>query len=102
MNKISPNPNPNLSENRANKADGLIKGNSRAGTESRLRETGDTVALSSQAIDIGALEARISQLPDIDAARVVDLHNRIVTGEYSVDSESVADKLLNLERIIER
>jgi negative regulator of flagellin synthesis FlgM len=64
--------------------------------------TADTVALSPQAVDLNALEQRIKQLPDIDAARVVDLHHRITSGVYSLDSDSIAQKILDLESSIDR
>jgi flagellar biosynthesis anti-sigma factor FlgM len=50
---------------------------------------------------MSALESRIKNLPDIDAARVVELHNRITSGDYTIDSESIAGKILSLESSIE-
>ena len=44
-----------------------------------------------------ALEQRIKQLPEVDTARVVELHTRIMAGEYEVDSARLAGKLLDLE-----
>ena len=43
------------------------------------------------------LETKISQLPDIDAAKLVRLHNLIVAGDFKVDFERLADKLLAFE-----
>ena len=57
----------------------------------------DAVALNSQAIDMGALESRIKQLPNIDAARLVELHNRIIANEYEIDSKRLAGKIIDLE-----
>ena len=47
--------------------------------------------------DLAGLQSRISQLPDIDAARIVEIHDRIVSGEYKVDSKSLAEKLRKFE-----
>ena len=56
---------------------------------------------SAETIDVNALESRINQLPDIDAARVVELHNRIMACEYEFNSQSLADKLIGLESILD-
>ncbi len=48
------------------------------------------------------IEELISQLPEIDASRVVRLHNSIMAGEYAVDSERLAQKLLTLETALNR
>ena len=56
---------------------------------------------SVETIDVNALESRINQLPDIDAARVVELHNRIMASEYEFNSQSLAYKLIGLESILD-
>ena len=43
------------------------------------------------------LENRINQLPDIDAAKLVRLHNLILAGDFNVNFERLADKLLAFE-----
>ena len=43
------------------------------------------------------LENRINQLPDIDAAKLVRLHNLILAGDFKVNFERLADKLLAFE-----
>ncbi|MDP6651100.1 MAG: flagellar biosynthesis anti-sigma factor FlgM [Gammaproteobacteria bacterium] len=48
------------------------------------------------------IEELISQLPEIDATRVVRLHDRIMAAEYTVDSERLAQKLLTLETALNR
>ncbi len=103
MNKIGPNTSQTLSENRSAKASVVtqFKGDRRSVSESDAPKTSATVALSSQAIDMSALETRIKQLPDLDAARVVELHNRIVAGEYKINAESIAEKMLSLESAID-
>ena len=55
------------------------------------------MCIRDRAIDMGALESRIKQLPNIDAARVVELHNRIIANEYEIDSKRLAGKIIDLE-----
>ena len=46
---------------------------------------------------LARLREQIEQLPDIDTAKIVQLHDKILRGEYQINSESVADKLSDFE-----
>lgn len=46
------------------------------------------------------LEETIAQLPEINATRVVQLHQRIMNGDYEVDSDRLAEKLMGLEQLL--
>ena len=65
-------------------------------------KSADAAAMRNQASDLKALESIIRQLPDLDTARVVELHNRIVSGEYEIATRRVAAKLLELESSLDR
>ena len=99
MNKTGPNPTHIPPENRKVKKSVVssISGKLRSMKNNRSTSSKDAVALNSQAIDMGALESRIKQLPNIDAARLVELHNRIIANEYEIDSERLAGKIIDLE-----
>ncbi|MDO8908125.1 MAG: flagellar biosynthesis anti-sigma factor FlgM [Pseudohongiella sp.] len=58
----------------------------------------DAVSISSQAVDLQALESSIRQLPEVNAARVTELRDQISAGQYNVDSQRVADKILAFEQ----
>ena len=58
----------------------------------------DAVSISSRAADLQSLEASITQLPDVDASRVNALREQISAGNYAVDSQRLADKMLAFER----
>ena len=47
------------------------------------------------------LRNRLEQLPDFDAARIVELHNRIASDSYDVDNAGLAEKLLSFEKSLE-
>jgi negative regulator of flagellin synthesis FlgM len=103
VNKIGPNPTHTPPDNRnaKNSVVSSLTGQRRTVANSQTAPTRDTVALSTEAVDINALESRIKQLPDIDTARVVELHNRIMAGEYEIDSERLAGKILDLESTLD-
>jgi anti-sigma28 factor (negative regulator of flagellin synthesis) len=48
-------------------------------------------------IDLNELRAAIDELPELNATKVVALHRRIVNGDYKIDSERLAGKLIELE-----
>ena len=69
---------------------------------SRVQMTNsDAVALSSPALDLQMLKTAIEQLPEINAARVVDLHHRIIASEYKIDARQLAKKMLALEKSLD-
>jgi len=48
------------------------------------------------------LKDNIDQLPELDATRIVRLHQRIMSDKYEIDSERLAEKLLELEQALNR
>ncbi len=58
----------------------------------------DAVSISSRAADLQSLETSIRQLPEVDVSRVNALREQISAGNYVVDSQRVADKILAFER----
>ena len=54
------------------------------------------------AVDLDELRAALDELPTINATKVVSLHRRIVNGDYKVDSERLAEKLMELEASLDR
>jgi len=43
------------------------------------------------------IEKQLANLPEFNASKVVDLHNRIEAGEYEIDPERIAHKIMELE-----
>lgn len=48
------------------------------------------------------IEEQLENLSEVNASKVVDLHNRIAAGEYEFDPERIARKLMELESEINR
>ena len=68
-----------------------------SGPAARLRSH-DIVSLTPQAAQLQALENRIANQPVIDTQRVAEVQQAIVTGNYNIDSNKVANQMLNFER----
>jgi anti-sigma28 factor (negative regulator of flagellin synthesis) len=103
VNKIGLNPTHPLSGNRNAKNSVVLNltGQRRRVAKPTMAPTSKKPEHSAETIDVNALESRINQLPDIDAARIVELHNRIMACEYEFNSQSLADKLIGLESILD-
>jgi negative regulator of flagellin synthesis FlgM len=58
---------------------------------------GAEVRLTDSAVQLAALEKALAQVPDVDMQRVSAIRAQIDAGEYTVDSQKIATKLLELE-----
>ena len=58
---------------------------------------GDAVSLTETATRLQSIEARLRELPDVDQARVDELRQLIDSGEYEMDLEQIARRLVELE-----
>ncbi|MBL4582755.1 MAG: flagellar biosynthesis anti-sigma factor FlgM [Gammaproteobacteria bacterium] len=48
-------------------------------------------------IDLDELRATLDELPEMNATKLVSLNRRIVNGDYTIDSQRLAGKLIELE-----
>lgn len=56
---------------------------------------GDTVELSSLAKDVSKARTEVDRTPDIRAEKVESLKEKVSSGEYKVDPDKVAHKLVD-------
>lgn len=59
----------------------------------------DSVSLSQQAHAMSKLEAQAMQSKDVDEAKVAAIRQAIAEGRYVVDSQSVADRMLEQDSL---
>jgi negative regulator of flagellin synthesis FlgM len=57
----------------------------------------DSVQISAQAQSLAAMEGKLKDIPDVNQKRVNELREAINSKRYSVDAESVADKMLKAD-----
>ncbi len=85
---------PRLNERRADTAQRNL------GSDRPLNDAGtsaDLLDLTGEAQTLKALEQNLAKTPEFDAARVAELKDAIAGGSYTVDTQSIAGKLLDLE-----
>jgi len=73
------------------------QGNSRVPTSHTTTSGQDKVSLTDMASRLKSLEQKLAQQPDVDQARVDKVRNAMARGEYHVDPQRVADKMIDFE-----
>ena len=66
--------------------------------EKEVQASGDDqVKLSSRSINIQQIEAEVSKLPEVDDNTIDRIRNAINNGEYKIDYQRLAGKMLDFE-----
>ena len=65
--------------------------------EQAAQDSKDQVQLSPQAQSIKSVEASIQASEGVDNAKVADIKARIESGEYTINSDSIASKMLQYD-----
>lgn len=65
-------------------------------------ESSSDVQLSGRAQQLSGIEQALRALPAVNEQRVAEVRQRLESGDYEVDPQRVADKLLHLEADLER
>jgi len=63
----------------------------------RKRSASPAERLATEGVDMPHLLTELEQLSEVNASRVVKLHDRIAAGEYIIDSRRVAQKMIDFE-----
>ncbi len=69
-----------------------------ADTRNESAAPSDRLTLTPQARQLKGLEARVAQMPVVDAEKVQRLRDDIAQGRYQVNPERVAEKMLQFEQ----
>lgn len=94
------------------KIDGLHNRPVQVGTDKKVSSTSDATAtaakasataaspvrITDQARQLAALEQALSEVPEVNETRVAAIRLAIEQGQYEVNPERIADKLLRTER----
>ena len=92
---------PNRNELRTSNGASSSERSSAESTESTSSNAvGDQVELSAQSKALKALEQQLSGIPDVDQERVAAIKNAVDSGQYQVNDQSIADKLLSTEALL--
>jgi negative regulator of flagellin synthesis FlgM len=67
-------------------------------TSADTASTGETVSLTRSALILRRLEELIAAAPAADTDRIAALKEAIASGSYEIDAQSIADKIMRMER----
>jgi len=85
-------------ENNVGRSEPTVEQQSSSGRPS----TADTVSLTETSAQLRSLESSLASLPVVDTQRVEAIKLAIADGSYQVDAQTVADKLIDFEAILDR
>ena len=60
--------------------------------------SGDSVHITQSARSLAAMAQTIRDIPDVNAERVASVQQAIASGQYTISSERIAARLLQLEQ----
>lgn len=63
--------------------------------EKAPKAAADSVSLSAQAQSMAKLEAALAEAPEVNSAKVEELRQAIASGQYRVQVEALAEKILS-------
>lgn len=66
-------------------------------SESENSTLSDKVSLTSTAAKLKALEQQLTTQPDVDMRKVSEVQTAIANGNYDVNPQNIADKMMNFE-----
>mgnify|MGYP002634934230 CR=1 FL=1 len=77
----------------------LTAGHNRAGKADAAAAEGasDLLNLTGRAKELQAIEHDLAKSPEFNAARVSELKDAIASGQYEINAERIADRLLAVE-----
>ena len=62
--------------------------------------TEDTVSISQETVHIRELQSQLSSVSEIDMDKVESIKQEISRGNYPVDTDRIAENLINLEKAL--
>ena len=98
INNINPlRPDSARSQGASNEAKAEVKGQVDSSQTAASSASTDNVSLSSTAKALTQIESDLKQLPEVNQAKVDAIKAKIDNGSYQIDSDNMAQKMLDLE-----
>ncbi len=92
--------NMGLTDNKKAQASSSSKSAPESSTTPVGAESEDNVKLSATPEKITMIRETIDATPEVDSARVADIKAKIAAGEYPVNPDQIADKMIDLEKLL--
>ncbi|THB70425.1 MAG: flagellar biosynthesis anti-sigma factor FlgM [Gammaproteobacteria bacterium] len=92
--------NMGLSDNKKTQASSNSKSAPESSTAPVSTDSDESVQLSATPEKITQIKETIDATPEVDSARVADIKAKIAAGEYPVNPEQIAEKMIDLEKLL--
>ena len=92
--------NMGLADNKKTQASSSSKSGAESSTAPVSADSDDKVQLSATPEKITQIRETIDATPEVDSARVADIKAKIAAGEYPVNPEQIAEKMIDLEKLL--
>ena len=92
--------NMGLADNKKTQASSNSKSAPASNTAPVGAESDENVKLSAAPEKISMIRETIDATPEVDSARVADIKAKIAAGEYPVNPEQIAEKMIDLEKLL--
>jgi negative regulator of flagellin synthesis FlgM len=89
----------NALTNNASKTESKNSAESTSGSASQPAAD-DTVSISKESVHIRELQQQLDSISEIDSEKVDAIKQEIAKGNYPIDSNSIAENLINLEKAL--
>lgn len=63
-------------------------------------DSSDSVSFSAEAQSLAKVESAIASSPDVDSAKVDAIRAQLQSGQYRIDAEALANKILNQDTLV--
>ncbi len=88
-----------LDTSKANSRPVEHKGQADRGVSTQAPKGGtDAVSLTDTATNLKRIELSLSDVPEVNRARVEEIRQQVQSGEYKIDLPSLADKLISMDK----
>ena len=91
------NTNPARPDGSARKGAASGADNTLAGVSAPSTADNTSVTLSSTARTLKALETQVNNLPEVNSERVNEVREKLNNGNYTINPENLAQKMLDIE-----
>lgn len=93
---------PQLSSNRSGTVTTRNEAAAGGSTNESATNTSDRVSLTSTASKLKSIEQQLADSSPVDRSRVQAVQTALANGEYNVDAERIADKLMSFENFMNK
>lgn len=92
--------NMGLADNKKTQVNSSSKAAPESNTAVANTDSSEKVEISTTSEKLSLIRQTIASTPEVDMARVEDIKAKIAAGEYPVNPDQIADRMIDLEKLL--